>query len=426
MSASTLATALIAWTLQITLLLGLGLLLPALFRLRAPRASLAYGQGLLLAVLLLPLLQSLPRTGMEGLSAQMTVSGRWLGQLGASSPDAGASWSWPQLLLLGAGLGAALRLVWLGAGLLLLRSWRQGARPAELAPEVVEVIQRFGARARLLVSPRIDSPVTFGWRRPAVLLPAGFATLPAEAQRGIVCHELLHVRRRDWLFALWEEGVRSLLWFHPAVWMLLARIALSREQVVDGEVVRLTGSRRAYLEALHAMASRSRQLAVPGLPFFHRGHLRERVVHLCKEVPMSRPRVVALVITFAVLLALTAAIGILAFPMGGKTPTASKTKTWTGPEPLEIQGEVQNAEPLYTVPPVKPEVRRNHSYPPVSMRIIVDQEGKVHDPTVTGSSGDPAIDQAVMDTIAQWTFKPATLHGKPVPAYVDIMLGTNY
>src|SRR6185295_12338041 len=108
-----------------------------------------------------------------------------------------------------------------------------------------------------------DSPVTFGWRRPAVLLPAGFSTLPAEAQRGIVCHELLHVRRRDWLFALWEEGVRSLLWFHPAVWMLLARIALSREQVVDGEVVRLTGSRRAYLQALGAVASRSWRAAVP-------------------------------------------------------------------------------------------------------------------------------------------------------------------
>src|SRR5690606_36471916 len=114
-----------------------------------------------------------------------------------------------------------------------------------------------------------------------------------------------------------EEAIRALLWFHPAVWMLLARIALSREQVVDREVVRRTGSSRAYLEALQAVASRSWQAAVPGLPFFHRGHLRERVAHLCKEVPMSRPRIATLLTTFTGLLAVTAVLGDLAFPMAG-------------------------------------------------------------------------------------------------------------
>ena len=321
MSTATFAADLAAWSLQTALLLGVGLLLPSLFRLRDPRACLAYGQGLLLAILLLPLLQAVqPRTVLGAFSGEVTVAGRWLGQLMASGPGGGGSWSLSHLLLLGAGLGAALRLAWLVLGLLTLRSWRRGARPAELAPEVAEAVRRLETRARLLVSPRVESPVTFGWRRPVVLLPAGFADLPAEAQRGIVCHELLHVRRRDWLFSLGEEGVRALLWFHPAVWLLLARIALHREQVVDREAVRLTGSRRAYLEALRAVACRSWQAGLsglPGLPFFHQGHLRERVAHLCKEVPMSRSRVTTLVSTFAGLLALTAALGILAFPMAG-------------------------------------------------------------------------------------------------------------
>jgi TonB family protein len=410
MSASTLATDLIAWILQMTLLLGLGLLLPTLFRLREPRASLAYGHGLLLAVLLLPLLQILPpQVGMPVFSNEVTVAGRWLGQL--PGPDAGDSWSWPQLLLLAAGLGAALRLAWLGAGLLLLRSWRREARPAELAPEVAEVVQHFRGRARLLVSPRIESPVAFGWWRPSVLLPMGFAALPAEAQRGIVCHELLHVRRRDWLFALWEEGVRALLWFHPAVWMLLARIALSREQVVDREAVRLTGSRRAYLEALRSMACRSRQLAVPGLPFFHRGHLRERVVHLCKEVPMSRSRVVTLVSTFAGLLAITAVLGILAFPMAGRA--------WA--EPLKVEGDVQRPVALRTTPPVYPEeARKDRLEGDVIVKTVIDEQGKVQNPTVQRSSGHPSLDQAALDAVAGWTFQPATLKGKPVAVHYHL------
>jgi beta-lactamase regulating signal transducer with metallopeptidase domain len=52
-------------------------------------------------------------------------------------------------------------------------------------------------------------------------------------QEAIACHELVHVRRRDWLREIFEEAVVAVLWFHPAVWMLIGRIRLAREQVVD-------------------------------------------------------------------------------------------------------------------------------------------------------------------------------------------------
>jgi bla regulator protein BlaR1 len=411
MSASSLAADLIAWTLQTTLLLGLGLLLPALFRLREPRACLVYGQGLLLLILLLPLFQILqPRTGMAAFSGEVTVSERWLGQFAGAE----GSWSAPRLLLLGVGIGAALRLAWLGAGLAILHVWRRGARPAELAPEVAEVVRQVGARARLLVSPRVESPVTFGWLRPAVLVPESFPALPVEAQRGVVCHELLHVRRRDWLFALGEEGVRALLWFHPAVWMLLARISLHREQVVDREAVRLTGSRRAYLEALRAVAFHSRQLAVPGLPFFHRGHLRERVAHLCKEVPMSRSRAVTLVSSFAGLLAVAAVFAVLAFPMAGTA--------WAA-EPLKVEGDVQRPEAIHTVSPVYPaEARKNRIEGTTIVKAVIDEQGEIQDPAVYKSSGHPDLDQAALDAVSQWRFKPATLDGKPVAVYYNLTM----
>jgi TonB family protein len=410
MNASTFAADLTAWTLQITLLLSVGLLLPSLFRLREPHACLVYGQGLLLTVLLLPLLQMIPlKAGMTTFSGEIAVSGRWLGELMASDTGGGGSWSLPLLLLLGAGLGAVLRTAWLSVGLLTLRAYRRGARPVELEPAVAEILRQVGTRAQLLVSAQVESPVTFGWRHPVVLLPVGFAALPAEAQRGIVCHELLHVRRRDWLFALWEEGVRALLWFHPAVWLLLARIALHREQVVDREAVRLTGSRRAYLEALRAVACRSWQTTIPGLPFFHRGHLRTRVAHLCKEVPMSRSRVTALVSTFAGLLALTAALGILTFPMAGTV--------WAS-EPIAIEGDVQRPQPVYTTDPVYPEdARKARLEGQVVIKTVIDEQGKVQEPAVEKSSGHPNLDQAALDAVSNWKFKPATLEGKPVAVH---------
>lgn len=407
-----LAADLTAYALQAALVLGVGLLLPALFRLRDPRACLFYWQGLLLAILALPLLQ--PEPGKLAFAADLTVTADWLDGIAATGVEEEA-WTPYRLLLLALAAGALLRFAWLGLGLSRLRSLRRDAVPAALSPMVSQAFKDAGTRARLLISERVEGPVTFGWKDPVVLLPAGVLELDPEAQRGIVCHELIHVRRRDWLCALFEEMVRALLWFHPAVWMLLARIALSREQVVDREVVRRTGSRRAYLEALRAVASRSWQAAVPGLPFFHRGHLRERVTHLCKEVSMSRPRIATLVTTFAGLLALTAVLGILAFPMTGTA--------WAGSKPVKIEGAIKPPKALQTVPPAYPsEERENKIEGVVINEVVINEQGKVESVKVEKSSGNANLDQAAVDAVEQWTFEPATLNGNPVAVYYHLTI----
>jgi TonB family protein len=215
------------------------------------------------------------------------------------------------------------------------------------------------------------------------------------------------VRRRDWLFALFEEGVRCLLWFHPAVWLLLARIALSREQVVDREVVRRTGSLRSYLEALRTVACSSWQTPVHGLPFFHRGHLRQRVVQLCKEVPMSRPRIATLMTTFASLLALTAVLGILAFPMSGTA--------WAGGEPRKVGGNIHRPEIKSQEPPVYPaQERADKVEGMVILSTVITEEGRVDKVEVAKSSGNANLDQSAVDAVRKWTFHPATENGKPV------------
>jgi beta-lactamase regulating signal transducer with metallopeptidase domain len=58
--------------------------------------------------------------------------------------------------------------------------------------------------------------------------PESFLALEDEAKLGVACHELLHVRRNDWLITLIEEFVGSLLWFHPAIWWVLGQTRLAR------------------------------------------------------------------------------------------------------------------------------------------------------------------------------------------------------
>jgi len=405
-----LVTGLTAYALQAALVLGVGLLLPNLFRLRDPRACLYYWQGLLLAILALPLLQpERERMVFAGNLSSLTVTSSWLDGIAASGAEK-ETWTTGRLLLLAIGLGVLARLVWLGLGLSRLRSLRRDAVPAVLPPMATQAFEDVGTRARVLISGRVESPLTFGWRNPVVLLPVGLLELGPEAQRGILCHELLHVRRRDWLWTLFEEAVRALLWFHPAVWMLLARIALSREQVVDREVVRRTGSRRAYLEALRAVASRSWQTAVLGLPFFHRGHLRERVIHLCKEVSMSRPRVATLMTTFTGLLALTAILGILAFPMTGTA--------WAAAIPVQIEGDVQPPQPIGSIGPNYPAKEKFLRIEgQVVSEVVIDEQGKVVSVEVKKSSGNANLDYAAAQSIWKMAFVPATRNGKPVAVF---------
>jgi D-alanyl-D-alanine endopeptidase (penicillin-binding protein 7) len=101
--------------------------------------------------------------------------------------------------------------------------------------------------------------VTFGLRRPVVLVAPGFSAFDPGQQTAVAAHELLHVARRDWVRTLGDEVLMSLLWFHPVLWWLVEQIRLSTEQLVDREVVRLVGARKPYLEALLKLAAGSRR-----------------------------------------------------------------------------------------------------------------------------------------------------------------------
>src|SRR6202041_3139918 len=127
------------------------------------------------------------------------------------------------------------------------------------------------------------SPVTFGFAAPVILLPERFPSMDARFQSAIACHELLHVRRNDWVHHLAEEILRTEFWFHPAFAWLIGRVRLAREQVVDLEVVRLTEARKPYLEALlEFTAGSSRTAAIPAPPFLVERQLAERAALMLK------------------------------------------------------------------------------------------------------------------------------------------------
>jgi TonB family protein len=138
---------------------------------------------------------------------------------------------------------------------------------------------------------------------------------------------LIHIARRDWLCTVFEEIVRAVLWFHPAIWWLICEIHLTREQVVDRAVVAATGASSRYIDALLSFANRRPPLGVAAASFLRRRQLKRRVIAIVKEIdhPMPRQSRIRLVSTLGVaasLLSGAAWYATGAFPLEAQTPAA--------------------------------------------------------------------------------------------------------
>jgi len=194
---------------------------------------------------------------------------------------------------------------WLaGVALLLARfaggCWRvHRLRVASLADAVSpwqSASERLAARLQLSITFRVvesglvDAPSVIGWIRPVVLLPVSAVTNLAPVQiEAILAHELAHIRRRDYAVNLLQTAAETLLFYHPAVWWVSARVREEREHCCDDVAVELCGAPTAYAEALAELASwraRATALAVAATD----GLLLARVRRLLRVPEEDEPR----------------------------------------------------------------------------------------------------------------------------------------
>jgi uncharacterized protein (TIGR03435 family) len=97
----------------------------------------------------------------------------------------------------------------------------------------------------------VDTPTVVGWLRPVILLPiAACANLTPAQVDAILAHELAHIRRHDILVNLVQTWAETVLFYHPAVWWVSARIREEREHCCDMVATSISGDVVAYAEAL--------------------------------------------------------------------------------------------------------------------------------------------------------------------------------
>lgn len=100
----------------------------------------------------------------------------------------------------------------------------------------------------------LQAPAVIGWFRPIVFLPLTALTgLSEEQLQSVIAHELAHIQRLDPFVNVFQIGVETLLFYHPAVWWLNQRIRDEREHCCDDVAIELCGNPVEYARALTLM-----------------------------------------------------------------------------------------------------------------------------------------------------------------------------
>jgi len=256
---------------------------------------------------------------------------------------------------------------------------------------------------RLRIVDSIASPVTAGWWRPVVLLPASLLTgMPSALLEALIAHELGHVKRADYLVNVVQNVVETLLFYHPAVWWLSRCIRIERERIADDLAAQCVGERplALALSELEKIQFSHHDLALAA----NGGDLMSRITRLLRPAPQSLSWKAALPV-----LGLTAALVAGCAQVPPAPPATPPVATRAGvqfPSCPKLEYPQQS--------------RRDEHTGAVTLGFLIGTDGTVRDSRVDQSSGHVLLDEAARVGIAKCTFRPAMENGVAVESWSPV------
>ena len=426
-----------AW--KIALIAGAGWLASRLLKKMGPQAEhIVWVSTLLLAILLpaLPFFHWLQRHLFIPFAATGHLSVTFIAaQSGESIQESvfvlPAAFSRPLLCLyLGSLFYFAVRLAWSMHCTTLMR---RRSRPLLLTPQQEEIWRdcerTFSLNAvRILSTPQIAGPVTFGLRAPVLLIPAGFAaSCQPQELLAALGHECAHIKRRDFMKNLFYEIASLIIAFHPAIWFIKSRIAQTREMVCDNLVTERLLDTRRYAQSLLRLAmmvTKSSQVsAVHAIGIFDANILEKRVMSMNVQKHHLSPAMKYARMIPATLCLLTAAIG------GAALAVVIEPQSAQAADEAKSYGHVYHVGKDVTAPVVVRDTEAKFSESahntkaPVDetlvVGLIVDASGMPRNVHIVHSS-NPVFDANAIQAVQKYLFTPAKRKQKPVAVAITV------
>lgn len=295
-------------------------------------------------------------------------------------------------------LRMTLGLLWIG------RASRAKTGSAQLQAVLDQLAARMGVTrtVRLRIVDKLASPITAGWWRPVVLMPASLVSgMPADLLEALLAHEIGHIKRFDYLVNLGQNVVETLLFYHPAVWWISGRIRSEREQIADELAASTLGEPRRLalaLSELEKIQFSTHRLAIPA----NGGDLVLRIKRLLGPDTQALNWQAAVPV-----------LGLAAAVLAGSANVQAQA-----PKPV-YQHAVADFSTC-SKPHWPKESLRKENQGTVTLEFLVGTDGKPKSSEVKKSSGFAPLDEAAREGIMKCTFKPGTKDGEPVESKMQM------
>jgi beta-lactamase regulating signal transducer with metallopeptidase domain len=168
-------------------------------------------------------------------------------------------------------------------------------------------------KVKLWLSNSIQTPITFGFFKPIILLPVALLNnISTQQAETLIVHELTHIYTNDYLLNWFLMAAETIFFFNPFVSRLCKNIRLEREKNCDIHVVSFKYSPALYAETL-LQAERLKQL-VPDFQLAavnRKKHLLQRIQYFTSEKIINqglRFNIVAPLIGLVLLLLLSTSV----------------------------------------------------------------------------------------------------------------------
>lgn len=291
----------------------------------------------------------------------------------------------------------------------------------------------------------LESPITIGWIRPMILVPASLVTgMTPSYLEALIAHELAHISRFDYVVNFIQNLIEMVLFFHPAVWWISKKIRTERENIADDLAASMLGEPRRLalaLQELEYIQFTTPQLAQAA----HGGNLMLRIKRLVRPEAQSINWKTAVTVVGVT----AACMGLVANAAVYAEKPTEVIKPAMEPILSEITDRELSAAPLLTsdnsletkdklkgilIPPKVPfeKIGCRPEYPKSELKkgsagtttlsVTVESDGRISKADVSESSGFSPLDKSVRDVMLAGTCiaRPETLDGKAQKSEFEI------
>jgi bla regulator protein BlaR1 len=184
----------------------------------------------------------------------------------------------------------------------------------------------------LLTSTELQSPISWGFLRPTILVNESALASDGQAE-AVLAHELAHVIHGDWAKLMLSRVATAAFWFNPLAWVLAREAHQLREEAADDAVLAANIAGTDYAALLVGVARHENRgffLGAHGVAP-SRNSLRRRVARVLDKTPARGPSGASWVAGF------TAGMLVMAAPLAAVTFGPARAKEQAAPAPVANQ-----------------------------------------------------------------------------------------